>query len=53
MEKFQFTTHEETKYNAGSNFEKDALSELEELARSTGKTVEEIIEHNRRTNPNL
>jgi hypothetical protein len=36
---------------AGTNFELDALKMLADIARSTGKTIEEVIENNRLTNP--
>ena len=36
----------------GVNFERDAHSELEAVAKATGCTVEEVIENNRLTRPN-
>jgi|APCry1669189034_1035192.scaffolds.fasta_scaffold109136_3 hypothetical protein len=53
MEKFTPKNTDNSEFNAGVNFERIALSELEAIARSTGKTVEEVIENNRQTNPNL
>ena len=38
---------------AGTNFELEALRMLADIARSTGRTIEEVIENNRLTNPNL
>ena len=53
MEKFVPKSSNSESFEAGLNFEREALSEIEAVARATGKTVEEVIEHNRQNNPNI